>query len=795
MVIKELHLTHFGRFHNTKIVLSPTLNMIYGKNEAGKSTMYHFIVGMLYGFFKPHVKNRRYLELHELYKPWSGGEYIGSLIFYDAQSDLTLRIQRNFNLGQESVAVYREDTQEDITHTYEINGITRLPDVAKRHIELSYITFVNTFGIAQLSTKTHDDLELEIKDYVLSALSTSTSPQSVQRIFDDIQKKLDDIGSLRRKSSPYYVTKERLTELTLELAEAREHHQELFIIKQSIDQLEIHEKEVEDRLKRIEMHEQLSQQEELLEQQGALSQKIERIDQLVDLMFKQTKKLNELSVYDEFSLEELELGFSKYNQMKELKNKLYNLEMEISEVVTKGKPIVEPVQHKKDDLSNKMQYFEKQEQTCLEVCNREQKKQSKAISRLVGMGLVFFVTLISSFSLVYMKMQDFRLFGVEGEVRSFLPVSIFLGMMLLIEAGGLVYGVRKLIYQRSHFAKVSQQLESIRHQLAQVQLEIGYYTTLEIHEIEANRRQRDEELDEKNRTKACLIQEIAEKEEHILPIVSYYLIQTPEEFIKVLEKKKLYERAVEELNQLTTRRNDLLMSESLDMMVKRLEVLEKRLEKLNYLRESRESLEPISEDKAVLQNLLEELRTNKNQLYGKLESLAHLKRNLASIEEEIESVDQELKFLEESLRVHQKVYDKLQKITQELAHNFAPYLNQSLSSLVEYVTQDKYHDIKVNPQLSIRFYDESGDHSITPDKISQGTKDLFYLSLRRALSLWISKNKSLPIVYDEPFAHFDDERLVRVLEFLSKNEGQSILLTCQKREVSWFATFEKSADN
>ena len=52
MRLLKLNISNFGFFHNKRIQLSPGLNLIYGKNEAGKSTVFGFIKGMLFGIEK-----------------------------------------------------------------------------------------------------------------------------------------------------------------------------------------------------------------------------------------------------------------------------------------------------------------------------------------------------------------------------------------------------------------------------------------------------------------------------------------------------------------------------------------------------------------------------------------------------------------------------------------------------------------------------------------------------------------------------------------------------------------------
>ena len=52
MKILSLHIEGFGKFHDLDISFKDGLNVVYGKNEAGKSTLHTFIRGMLFGIEK-----------------------------------------------------------------------------------------------------------------------------------------------------------------------------------------------------------------------------------------------------------------------------------------------------------------------------------------------------------------------------------------------------------------------------------------------------------------------------------------------------------------------------------------------------------------------------------------------------------------------------------------------------------------------------------------------------------------------------------------------------------------------
>ena len=50
MIFQELTLLNFGKFQNKKFSFEPGINLVVGKNEAGKSTLFQAIFGILFGF-------------------------------------------------------------------------------------------------------------------------------------------------------------------------------------------------------------------------------------------------------------------------------------------------------------------------------------------------------------------------------------------------------------------------------------------------------------------------------------------------------------------------------------------------------------------------------------------------------------------------------------------------------------------------------------------------------------------------------------------------------------------------
>ncbi|OIL48740.1 DNA repair protein [Oenococcus oeni] len=75
MEIKRIHISGFGKFSDFNLDFKNDLQVIYGQNEAGKSTLRQFITGILFGF----AQNKR--QSSNLYEPRNGSQYGGDLVF------------------------------------------------------------------------------------------------------------------------------------------------------------------------------------------------------------------------------------------------------------------------------------------------------------------------------------------------------------------------------------------------------------------------------------------------------------------------------------------------------------------------------------------------------------------------------------------------------------------------------------------------------------------------------------------------------------------------------------------
>ena len=90
-------------------------NIIYGKNESGKSTLQSYIVSSLYGIQKN--KNGKAMSDFDKYEPWNGGEFSGT-INYELDNGDEYNVFRNFKNNKVELT---DATGKDVSGNYSID--------------------------------------------------------------------------------------------------------------------------------------------------------------------------------------------------------------------------------------------------------------------------------------------------------------------------------------------------------------------------------------------------------------------------------------------------------------------------------------------------------------------------------------------------------------------------------------------------------------------------------------------------------------------------------------------------
>ncbi len=169
MKIQNLLIEGFGKISNMKLNLGAGLNVIYGKDEAGKTTLITFMYGMLYGFLQPRYQRRKYEVAYEKYRPWqSDQKYSGELV-YTLISGQRFRVKRDFNL--DTVVVNDENTWQDLTNDFPV--CLKACQFAQEHLGIEKEIFRDCVYIKQQNIDTIENPEA-LADRIQSIVTTST---------------------------------------------------------------------------------------------------------------------------------------------------------------------------------------------------------------------------------------------------------------------------------------------------------------------------------------------------------------------------------------------------------------------------------------------------------------------------------------------------------------------------------------------------------------------------------------------------------------------------------------------
>lgn len=167
------------------------------------------------------------------------------------------------------------------------------------------------------------------------------------------------------------------------------------------------------------------------------------------------------------------------------------------------------------------------------------------------------------------------------------------------------------------------------------------------------------------------------------------------------------------------------------------------------------------------------------ELEKKLDHLTHCKDQVESLKRiliENERVREEITAIDLAL-------DTMTELSASIRSSFGLYLNKTASDMIDGITGGIYNSMSVDENLNI--FMNTRTKLVPIDQVSSGTMDQIYLALRLASAQLIqSGHDQMPLIFDDSFVLYDDERLRTALKWLSKAyDGQIIIFTCHQREA------------
>ena len=912
MIIKKLNIISFGKFKNKTIELKHGINIIYGKNEAGKSTIQGFIKAMFYGM-NSQKKSIRENE-RKRYMPWSGEKMQGELIYEETDGNEYI-IRRSFGNT-------RKEDQGEIIHciTGEKIRAINVIEPGKEILGLNEEGFNKTLFIKQLG--------LEIKrgkgDEILEKLTNLVEVEGEEGSYEKAIKVLEE--AKRFITTPRKTGK--LDGLKLELEELnREYSDSVRLSKEGIEeQLELNklqEKKIElgahinklelykKHIKRIKLHKEYKEILEYLKKSDELNREKEKVEEdllsdkgiidknFIDSIKEEYRGYNQLKdIYlereesrnqAEESLKSKKEEFYKYEKFNNLDEEVErkvislclekkNIEERIKEVQDIEKElstlecnlktlkdkyeVLEPILDFRGriegifyDYENKLKELKyKMDNTHIDYKLIDEKHvYEKNKRKNLIFSICSFITIPFIFAIKFLKAYEGYL------IFPFIFVLMCLTLFFVKRErknSKALSNIHKEILKDKEVLSLNETIASIEKDLEQYYKTSGakdYKDFLiklrNLEDIKENIDKLKVKIEEKliqkeNYQPEVLKENLQNINKYLQFILEHTESQDIEEFLMKNKEFKLLNNQIVILN---SELNNILKSIdhineeieikernikekimrvskgniSIEVVSEEIERLEEKLKEkqdienrlknidssyrlllkdrdLEKMREEigdilKEDIEENFKDEEMLDEALKEknkelLNTEKSlkDVENSIENKFIGKRRITDIEENMESVKNEINELEYRLQCINIAYETLIECFKELQRDFGPLLNNKVSKILCSITMNNYNEVKVSEEYSIKLRDNNENTIIDAEYLSNGTLDQIYFALRMAfVDLIFNQDESVPIFLDEAFMQYDDDRLMKVLDYIQSIESnrQIIIFTCQRREI------------
>ncbi len=177
----------------------------------------------------------------------------------------------------------------------------------------------------------------------------------------------------------------------------------------------------------------------------------------------------------------------------------------------------------------------------------------------------------------------------------------------------------------------------------------------------------------------------------------------------------------------------------------------------------------LSEHRKQLTEQIEELKDSGD--------MNEIRRELADTGREMERLEAERNYLLAAA-------EAIRSLSREIRHEFAPTLSAGMKKTLGRITDGRYPSVMLSEEGELQIFAADG-RILGIEQVSAGTQDQIYLALRLAIMDCLSPDEKLPLILDDAFARYDEDRLAQILKVLAgeADERQILIFTCQKREI------------
>lgn len=805
MLIKRIKINGFGKLVNKEFKFKPGLNIIYGPNSSGKTTISYFILNSL---SKPGNEIKKY-------EPWNHYEF-GGEISTDSGDFKVDFLNGEFNSLVdrdilETIGFIMENEKLDTIKKKDAIVISymkkkmqknewglKLTDAINRVDEYSKELHVCIENLSKEISHIQEDIDSikeKIKNYNSQILKKEDLRKQKEEIQKEVSKKKEEVQNLKNEYKQKIL--EKINELKIQrdnlnlklkdyLKISKIDRKKVSLAKELINTLNI----IDNNLKNL--NEQISKIEENFKE-------IEQ--QLIG-------KMKNLNINDEKDLEKVSLKIKNLSLLKrmydEKKNKLENIldEKPLWKLFSQNENILEEIEEEEEkhkELQNKLQ-------SKIEENQKEINKLNSKLKYHKDFSFVFFFAAVISLILgFFMKNVSFWLFSG----------TIITGIIGLIET---------IIWRKSE-SKLEEIKSEIEELTKKKMIRPRYLSILKEHGLKSTKELRQKyyefiEWKTKQREYNQLSDEFKTLESEILKELKDFNLGSAAQIIDsgVIYLEKLYNDIQKLLLTKSTIEKELISLKSeTEKMTNEKNETTKKLNKI--IEEIKLSVDDIVSFDDIYKKYLEiieeiaridsEIEKNENilneEIYpesitSKIYEIETLKEKLENLEIEIskdvikvpefEKILEKVKKRDElsrKLEVLKTYYSRLNISKQILQERLSEYIEtygkkfkEEFTKILLSITKEALPLI-VEDNLSVRL-NINGERLNPAEFLSAATFEQLLFAYKIALYRTMAEY-NLPLIIDNAFIRYDNERLNNVLNILNEESKrrQIILLTSDDR--------------
>lgn len=818
--IKTIYIKNFGKLKDFRLSLKPGMNIIYGNNEAGKTTVMNFIKMMFYGSNSKSSDISK--NIRKKYAPWDGSEMAGFIEF--EFQNTSYRLERKFGSSNlsDNISLWNLDTgiNEPVSCKY---------DIGEQFFGLGSSAFEKSVFIGGMSSViTASEKEDEISKRLMNFATSCDESVSYEIVKKRLKKAHEELRSKSGKSGGLDKMIQLLSDKTEQLSEAET------IEQQKLSDEELCASFCEHLQKKQEYHNKISdaiRQQRIIRELHSLETQNKKNAVKEELRQKLEELENSITcgrfkVTDEFidecsnMLSRLEMLRNMYSEKKAEFNTLANeiSEMHLAEKIQENYVDLDSLSDKKKEIKENISNYEKeleeltasleQLQVDLEETKIKEEKYKEYLadmeshnnSALINYGIPVAVVFIAALALLLRN---------PWVLINILPVSAMIFVLAKMLEKIRQSNEEKnpeLAKQPPDYEKIYADFETSKNECnekikltKQNILLLGdeYADTtqkkqeLEIYnnKLTAQNEQKISEQNKLNMSLSSMNSEITTLNINLMTYFANYksvsniaevedAISHAQSVLSEIEKTKavLVSKSDEDIisdspqtiaSKMITLKNKLnaLTGKSGPKLLtdEQLETLEQNLE------ETRKDIDKVNEE-------ISSLRSKINSQYRMSETPAVIHNMIDNIKADINAMD----FYDESVKVAMEALDEAGN---EIRQTFGPKLNSRTQKIFSHLTNGKYSEILVSKNLDINTTEEYSSDIHTWQYLSTGTAEQAYFSLRLAIADMITKNQ-IPLFLDDVFIQYDPQRAKKGFEFVSEYSrlNQVLFFTCHKYE-------------